>query len=218
MRTVARRAGWRRVAVVALLCVVCAAAPTAQVLLDRVLVRVNDEPITLTDVQAAIGLGVVTAPSGDGAFDGAFDAALAQLVARRLQLAEVDRVLAPQPDAALVAAEVAQLRAAAGDGLADLMAATGIDEGRIEAYARDTLRLRSYLAQRFGTAVQVTDDEAVRFYQARPDLFTRDGVLQPFGDVAARARQLAGEARRGELIAQWARGLRMRADVVELPR
>ncbi len=214
MRMRVRRAGWRRVAVVALLCGVCAAAPAAQVLLDRVLVRVNDEPITLTDVQAAMGLGLVTAPSGDGAFD----AALAQLVARRLQLAEVDRVLAPQPDAALVAAEVAQLRAAAGDGLADLMAATGIDEGRIEAYARDTLRLRSYLAQRFGTAVQVTDDEAVRFYQARPDVFTRDGVLQPFGDVAARARQLAGEARRGELIAQWARGLRMRADVVELPR
>ncbi|NOT44157.1 MAG: hypothetical protein HOP14_06075, partial [Acidobacteria bacterium] len=59
-----RRAGWRRVAVVALLCGVCAAAPAAQVLLDRVLVRVNDEPITLTDVQAAMGLGLVTAPSG----------------------------------------------------------------------------------------------------------------------------------------------------------
>ena len=42
--------------------------------------------------------------------------------------------------------------------------------------ARETLRIRAYIAQRFGTSAQVNEDEARKYYEEHPAEFTRDGV------------------------------------------
>jgi hypothetical protein len=44
------------------------------------------------------------------------------------------------------------MRARAGTGLDALMRATGIDEARVREMARDTLRIESYVRQRFGAS------------------------------------------------------------------
>ena len=46
---------------------------------------------------------------------------------------------------------VAKMRATAGANAAAVMKRTGVDDKRLTEIARDTLRIRDYLRQRFGT-------------------------------------------------------------------
>jgi len=189
--------------------VVCLSPVSGQQLLERVVARVNDYAITLTDVRAAVALGVVEAPAG------AVGDAIAteRLIDRQLVLAEVSRFAPPEPDAVSIATEAAAIAARGGSGLAALMASLGIDEASIREIARDNLRIRAYLDQRFGATVQLTEDEVTQYYRIHPDEFTRDGILAPFAEVEADVRARAGEERRAALVAQWVRDLRARADV-----
>ena len=184
---------------------------SGQQLLDRVVARVNNVPITLTDVDAALGLGVVTV---SGAEDPRA-AATRQLIERQLILAEVARFAPPEPDAAAIDREVAAMKDRTGARLQALMQATGLDEQRIREIARETLRIQAYLNQRFGTNVQVSEGEVEQYYRAHPEEFTRNGLLMAFDDAAPIARARAAELRRAALVAQWLRDLRARADVGE---
>ena len=184
---------------------------SAQQLLDRVVARVNNVPITLTDVDAALGLGVATV---SGAED-ARTAATRQLIERQLILAEVARFAPPEPDAAAIEREMAEMKQRAGARFEALMQSTGLDEQRIRDIARETLRIQAYLNQRFGTNVQVSEEEVEQYYRAHPEEFARNGLLMSFDDAAPIARTRASGLRRAALVAQWLRDLRARADVVE---
>ena len=220
MHTSLRRyAETRRRGVVSVLCVslcLCAsvarlsARPSAQQLIDRVLVRVDGEAITKTDVDAAIGLGLVDVKPGDSAEQ----SALQQLIDRQLLLAEITRFPPPEPAPAAIDAEVARLKKYAGAPLAQLERSTGLDEERIRNIARDSLRIRAYLEQRFGTSGQVNDEDVREYYNAHKDQFQRNGALIPFEDAEPAARERAAADRRNATVAQWMRELRTRADVV----
>jgi hypothetical protein len=189
--------------------VLCASHPTAQKLLDRVLARVDGVPITLTDVQAAIGLGVIQVPPGPDAIG----AGTQQLIDRQLELAEVQRFPPPEPGAASIAGEAARLKMNAGARLAELMSSTGLTEQRISDIGRDSLRIAAYLDQRFGTVVQVSDDEVANYYRAHEAEFTRGGDTIPFDEAEPTARQRVSNERRRATVEQWIRDLRSRADV-----
>jgi len=197
--------------------VIAAAAREAQAgttLIDRVLARVDGTAITLTDVQAAIGLGVVQPRPGEDPET----AAREQLIERELLLTEIARFPPPDPSAADIEKEVASLEGTAGRGLETLMAATGLDAQRIRETARDSLRIQAYLSQRFGSAAVVSEDDARQYYEAHPAEFTRGGSLLPFLEVQADARQRASDERRRTLVNQWLRDLRARSDVVVVGR
>lgn len=179
----------------------------AQQLIDRVLARVNGEVVTLSDVRAGLAMGLVVARADEMAL------ATEQWVQRRLLLAEVERFPPPEPEPEAVDAEEARLRASIGVR----SAALGLDDRRIRQSARDTLRIRTYLDQRFGQVVQISDDEARAFYAANPGAFQRNGVALPFEDVAAEVRQQAARSRRQASVDQWIGDLRVRADVVVTP-
>ena len=181
----------------------------AQQLLDRVVARVGGSAITLSDVRAAVGLGIVQVPSGAGE-----QAALERLIDRRLVLAEVARFVPPEPSASEIAREVAAMTARAGDRMAAVMGATGLDEGRVRDMARETLRIEAYLNQRFGTTVQLTEEEVLQYYRIHPDEFTREGRQMTFADAEPQARQRAAAERRAFTLSQWMRDLRGRADIV----
>ncbi len=191
----------------------CGGSAHSQVLLDRIAARVNGVAITLSDVRTALALGIVDAPAGPDRESVATN----QLIDRQLVLAEVARFAPPEPPAAAVAAEAAALSAKAGTGLAALMAATGLDEASIRDIARDNLRIQSYLDQRFGATVQLTEDEVTQYYRIHPDEFTRNGTLAPFAEVQALVRERAGAERRAAIVMQWVSDLRSRADV-SIPR
>src|SRR5262245_6147302 len=84
--------------------VLIAPRANAQVLLDRVVARVNDMSVTLSDVRAAVGLGLVVAKSDEMAF------ATEQWIQRRLLLLEVDRFPPPEPASMAIDQEEARLR------------------------------------------------------------------------------------------------------------
>jgi hypothetical protein len=173
--------------------------------------RVNGTPIMLTDVNAALGLGLVQLAAGEDPQA----AATRQLIERQLILAEVARFAPPEPDAAAIEREAAALRARAGARLDMLMQSTGVDEQRIRDLARESLRIQAYLGQRFGANLQVSDVEVEQYYRAHPEEFTRNGVLISYEEAAAVARERASALRRSALVAQWLRDLRARADVTE---
>jgi len=181
-----------------------------QQLVDRVLARVGTNAVTLTDVRAALGLGLVEA--GPGADPEAV--ALQRVIDRQLLLAEVARFAPPEPPSAAVIEEVAAMKAHAGSGLGALMTSTGLDEARLQTLARETLRIRDYIAQRFGTTAQVTEDEARKYYDDHPDEFTRNGARIPFEEAESAARQRASAERLRVTIDQWMSDLRVRAEVV----
>jgi hypothetical protein len=193
------------------------AAPVgAQELLDRVLARVNEEPITLTDARAAIGLGMIELTEGVDPIV----SALPQLVERRLVLAEVARFAPPEPDITSLNGQVNAIEARVGspERLAELERSTGVGESQIREIARDDLRIRAYLNQRFGSSVQATEEDAAAYYRAHLDEFRVNGVLTPYPEAEAAARQKAAAERRAAIIFQWMRELRQRADVVEMYR
>jgi hypothetical protein len=194
--------------------VVSTASVSAQpLLLDRVLARVDRQAITMSDARAAIGLGLVKGPPGDDPIATATE----QLIERQLLLGEVARFAPPEPEASAVAgAKAALMRSALAADLDELMRATGVDDERMTEIARDNLRIEAYLNQRFGVAVQASQDEAAEYYRSHPEQFQRDGKLIPFDEAEPIARQRASTERREGTILQWLRDLRGRADVVVL--
>jgi len=173
---------------------------------------VNGYAITLSDVKAALALGLVDVPP-----EAAEPAVIERLVDRQLVLTEVARFAPPEPSPAAVAREVDAIEMRTGGRLAVIMETTGLDEGRIRDIARDTLRIAAYLDQRFGPTVQLTEEEVLQYYRMHPDEFTREGRLMPFAEADDLARERASGERRAATVAQWMRDLRARAEIV-MPR
>jgi len=182
---------------------------SAQQLIDRVVARVDGYPLTLTDVQAAIGLGLIQVPAGSDPIASGTQ----QMINRQLELLEVQRFPPPEPDPASVMPEIARLKMNAGARLPALMQSTGLSEQRIADIARDNVRIAGYLAQRLGTAVQVSDEEVANYYRTHEAEFTRGGDTVPFEEAEPIARQRASDERRRATVDQWIRDLRSRADV-----
>jgi hypothetical protein len=170
--------------------------------------RIGSNAVTLTDVKAAVGLGLVDAKSSDD------PAALSQVIDRQVMLMEVARFPPAEPSDAAINQQVEAMRKRAGSALPELMKATGLDDARLRDLGRDTLRIQAYIMQRFGATANVGDDDTRRYYDEHQAQFTRNGTLLPFEDVEAEARRLASSVKLQGSIAQWVRDLRMRAEVV----
>ena len=190
------------------LCLVHYSAVSAQQLLDRVLARIGTEAITQTDVQAPLEFGLIDAGS-------ATDPAAVQLaIDRQLTLNEVARFPPSEPPGNEVEQQLATMKARVGDRLDAVMQATGLDENRVRGLARDTLRIRSYVQQRFGIKAQVGEDEARKYFDEHRDEFTRNGKPLTFEEAPPDAPQRAPAVRIQSAIAQWLEDLRGRSAVV----
>jgi peptidyl-prolyl cis-trans isomerase SurA len=203
-------AGFRGV-VVGLTILVSAAWPARAEIIDRILAVVDTQIITLSDVRAALKFGLVPEdvsldPTGT---------ALQRLIDRRLMLIEVDRYAPPEPTEAAVNASLAAVERRYKDALALEIALnkSGLTREELRRHLRDMLRVESYLQQRFSAAVQVSDDDVLRYYREHSEEFMRDGQLRPFDEVREMARTRAVESQRAASVRQWVEGLRRRGSV-----
>ena len=187
-------------------CILNYGTADAQQLLDRVLARIGTEAITQTDVEALVEFGLIEARSPT------VPAAVQQAIDRQLILKEVARFPSSGPPAADVEQQLAAMKARVGDRLGQIMQITGLDEDRLRGLARDTLRIRSYLQQRFGFA-QVGEEEARKYFEAHREEFTRNGMPLTFEEAAAEARQRAAATRVQGAVSLWLQDLRVRSDV-----
>jgi peptidyl-prolyl cis-trans isomerase C len=186
-------------------------------ILDRVLAVVDGSPITLSDVNGAVRMGLVTVPEGSGDPE---RAALEAVIDRRLQLIEVNRYLPPQPSAAAIDARLAETRqrfasAAAFDAA---LKETGLTVADLRAHLRDNLRIASYLDQRFGAGFQPGEDEVLGYYRAHEAEFTRNGVRLPYADARDEARRRLIQSRSAGLVRDWLASLRRRVEITVLPK
>ncbi len=186
-------------------------------IIDRVLAVVAGAPITLSDVNAVMRLGLV--PEAAGKADGV-QAALNALIERQLQLIEVNRYAPPEPSAADIDARIAQIRSRFDSQTAfdSAMKDLGVTPAQLRARVRDDLRIESYLRQRFGASYQPGEEEVARYYRAHESDFVRNGVLRPYDEVRDEARKRLVDERTASLVSDWVAGLRRRADVTVLPK
>jgi hypothetical protein len=156
----------------ALLLAALAGASVHAETIDRVLAVVAGQLITLSDVTAAIDLGLQTADApGDPV-----RTVLTKLIDRELVLAEVDRYAPAEPTAEAVDAEVRRVRQrfASPAAFDAALARSGIDEKHLRETLRQDLRMRAYLDQRFSTA---TDRRARLVDEWMTGLRRRGGVI-----------------------------------------
>lgn len=194
-----------RIAMV-VLALALAGTGSAQTLLDRVAARVNGSVILLSDVRAAVTLGLIeAAPDSADAVE--------QMVQRTLLLDEVNRFPPPEPAAAAVDAEVERLRGHARGTLDAVEKATGVTPEQVRLMARDRLRIQAYLDQRFGLTVPLTDEQVLQYYRDHQDEFVSNGEVVPFARAQGLARERAGLEQRRKTIEAWLTDLRARATV-----
>jgi hypothetical protein len=181
-------------------------------MLDRTLALVGGQPITLSDVRAAIAFGLVDAGTSGDPIPGV----TTQLIDRELILREVQRYSPASPGETTVEARLDEIRKRLGDGAAlqRLLDLHGFTNVRLRAWVRDDLRTQAYLAQRFASASLPTDAEIAQAYGRAKAEF--DNSAMTFEQAAPILRERLVASRRRELIADWLSDLRRRTDVVIL--
>jgi hypothetical protein len=195
--------------------VVLAPASTlsSQEVIDRMLAVVAGDLIMMSDVTAALELGLVPVTAGSDTTR----LVLSQLIDRSLMLAEVERYAPPEPGADRVDLEVERTRGRFStlDAYRAALQRYGIDEARLRATLRATLRLRAYLEQRFA-ALAPSDADLTAYYAIHADRFARDGLAVSLADVRHDVVQALTIDRRQAMVDGWIADLRRRATVVDL--
>jgi hypothetical protein len=128
-------------------------------IIDRIVAVVGGQPITLSDVTAALQFHNVEPPSGT---PDPVAYTVDRLIERTLILAEVERFQPPEPDPIEMTIRVDALERLAGSpaALDKLLAMTGMTRDRLRRYIRDDLRITTYTNQRFGPNTPPAEREA----------------------------------------------------------
>jgi hypothetical protein len=202
----------------AITCILALAAGTAAAVrgevIDRILAIVGGQLITLSDVRAVTRFGLETLPASPDPVRSMLDA----LIERQLMLVEVERYAPPEPAPELVERRLTAVRGRFRDALEfeTTLHQVGMTLEHLRRYLRDTLRIESYLQQRFTASIQPSDDEVAGYYRLHAEAFTRNGRLTPYQEARNEARTALIEERRVTLVRDWVAGLRRRADIVDL--
>jgi hypothetical protein len=157
-RALVRRGAWSAPAswmVAGVFVLLVSAAPRAEVI-DRIMAVVAGQPITLSDVNAALQFRLVEPPSGTS---DPLALALDRLIERNLMLAEVDRFQPPEPAPIEINLRMQEIEQRSGSAaaLTRALAVTGMTPQQLRAHIRDDLRIATYLNQRFGPNAELAD-------------------------------------------------------------
>jgi hypothetical protein len=126
--------------------------------IDRIMAVAGTQPITLSEVAAALQFELVPVPAGTKDPTGYV---LDRLIDRSLKLIEVDRFQPPEPDPAEITAGIDRLQARYGsvDAFDKALAMTGTTRDRLRRFYRDSVRMQIYENQRFGTILDPVERE-----------------------------------------------------------
>jgi hypothetical protein len=188
-------------------------------LVDRVVAVVDEDPILLSEVERAVGLGL------HGRRDGESDAAahrraLDGLIEQRIRLHEISRFGAEPAPLDQVERQLAALRARFPDEAAwrAELARLAMTEAEVRHLLARQLSILAYVEERLGPRVFVGLEEIRRHYDGElvPELVRRGAPVPPIEDVREQIRAVLREQALDREIALWTDELRRAADVVDL--
>ncbi len=190
-------------------------APARGEVIDRILAVVNRELITLSDVAAAIRLGLVPAPQ-DGSDP--TRAVLDALIDRQLELGETNRYQPPEPSESQIQARLQAVRSRFSSPavFAQALATSGLSEDQLTLRLREDLRIEAYLNQRFGVSRPPSDQELIDYYRAHTADFSTAAGARPFAEVREQIRTRLAAVQRATLVADWLTGLKRRTEIADL--
>ena len=190
-------------------------APARGEVIDRILAVVNRELITLSDVAAAIRLGLVPAPQ-DGSDP--TRAVLDALIDRQLELGETNRYQPPEPSESQIQARLQAVRSRFSSPavFAQALATSGLSEDQLTLRLREDLRIEAYLNQRFGVSRPPSDQELIDYYRAHTADFSTAAGARPFAEVREQIRTRLAAVQRAALVADWLTGLKRRTEIADL--
>jgi hypothetical protein len=185
-------------------------------LVDRILAVVDEDPILASEVDQAIGLGLVERRAGES------DAVLRRrvldgLIEQRLRFHEVDRFGLAEVPVEVIEAHFREIRArfADAEAFAARLAELGLDEVAVRQLVARQLMVLRFVEERLGPRIFVGLDE-IRVYYERtlaPELRRRGEPVPPIEEVRERIRALLKDERLNEEIGRWSEELRRAADI-----
>ncbi len=187
-------------------------------LADRILAVVDGDPILLSDVRRAIGLGVV-ARQKDETDHALYRRVLNQEIAERLRFHEVDRLGFTEISPRAVDDTLKGFRArfASDEAFAARLQELGLTTESLKQLVVRQLMVLTYVEERLGARVFVTQDDIRAYYDSTlsEEMKRRGQPLPALDEVREQIRQVLREQRLNDEIGRWTGELRQQADVVD---
>jgi peptidyl-prolyl cis-trans isomerase SurA len=215
----------RRLAVLASLLILPALSAVAQtapppqtnVLRDRVLAVVDEDPILASDVDRILRLGLVK--PNEGETDAAFQRrVLNALIEERLRFHEIDRYGFEQVPVEEIEAQVARIRENFPDDEAFRQALkdVGLDSKSLRQLVARQLLVLAYVDERLGARVFVSLDEISKYYRnvLTPEMQRRGQTPPPLEEVREEIREVLKQQKLNQELEKWTEELRQEADIV----
>ena len=202
-----RRTATGLAAVLALFLLRPAHAPSE--LIDRILAAVNNDVITLTDLQQATAFNKALGGRGNGGQTEA--GTLEGLVNRKLLLQEAARVKFDEVPDQDVDAALAALRRRLGSDEAyrRLLAGMQTSEDELRRMLREQLLVERFLEKKIGIFARATHDEVQKYYTGHPQEFAG----RPFPAVQKELTVFLSQQKAGQQLDQLIAELRSRANI-----
>lgn len=196
------------------------AAPQKNVLKDRVLAVVDEDPILASDVDRVIKLGLIPRNAGESETD-LRRRVVNSLIEERLRFHEIDRYGFEQVPVEQIEENVARIRARFPDEAAFKKALqdVGLDvKGLRQLVARQLLVL-AYVDERLGARVFVSQEDISRYYRTvlTPEMQKRGQPVPELDDVREDIREVLKQQRMNQELEKWTEELRAAADIVTYP-
>lgn len=187
------------------------------VLQDRVLAVVDEDPILASDVDRVIKLGLIKPNAGEA--DAAFRRrVLDALVEERLRFHEIDRYGFEQVPVEEIEAQVARIRQNFPDDAAfrQALADVGLDVKSLRQLVARQLLVLAYVDERLGARVFVSLDDISRYYRnvLTPQMQRQGQSPPPLEDVRENIREVLKQQKLNQELENWTEDLRQEADIV----
>ncbi|MFP5289080.1 MAG: SurA N-terminal domain-containing protein [Thermoanaerobaculia bacterium] len=191
--------------------------PQQNVLRDRVLAVVDEDPILASDVDRVLRLGLMK--SNEGEADAAFRRrVLNSLIEERLRFHEIDRYGFEQVPVEEIEAQVARIRQNFPDDEAfrQALREVGLDSKGLRQLVARQLLVLAYVDERLGARVFVSLDEISKYYRnvLTPEMQRRGQTPPPLEEVREEIREVLKQQKLNQELEKWTEELRGQADIV----
>jgi peptidyl-prolyl cis-trans isomerase SurA len=191
------------------------------VLKDRVMAIVDEDPILASDVERIVALGLAQPNPGENGRDFR-RRVLGQLIDERLRFHEIDRFGFEQVPVALIDQQIEEIRARAGgrsggeDQLDQRLKEVSLTPAGLRQLVSRQLMVLTYVDERLGPRVFVSLDDINNYYRdvLTPGLQKEGKTPPPLEEVREQIRAVLKEQLLNKELETWTEELRRKADVL----